>query len=241
VDLSRSSVTGYPQLQEISDKLAAGENVVFLANHQIEADPQAISILLEDKYPKLAQEMIFVAGERVVLDPLAIPFSMGRNLLCIYSKRHIDHPPELKAQKLMHNKKTLELMAELLGEGGHSIYVAPSGGRDRIDAEGNIPVSKFDGQSIELFYLMSKRASKPTSFYPMALSTYKLLPPPETVQVELGEVRMTNRGGIHLWIGPQISMDNFPGSEESDKKRKRELRAEYIWSLVQGAYSQFPS
>ena len=241
VDIPHSSVTGHVYLQEIADKLERGENVIFLANHQIEADPQAISVLLEGLHPKLAQEMIFVAGERVILDPLAIPFSLGRNLLCIYSKRHIDHPPELKAQKQMHNKKTLELMSHLLSEGGCSIYVAPSGGRDRADADGHVFVSKFDPQSIELFYLMTKKASKPTSFYPMALATYSLLPPPSTIQTELGETRTTNRGSIHLWVGPQISMDNFPGSEESDKKRKRELRADYIWDQVSTAYNQFPS
>ncbi|MBS0626604.1 MAG: 1-acyl-sn-glycerol-3-phosphate acyltransferase, partial [Verrucomicrobia bacterium] len=241
VDLSSSSVQGHAYLKEITNKLSLGENVIFLANHQIEADPQAISILLEDLYPKLAQEMIFVAGERVVLDPFAIPFSMGRNLLCIYSKRHIDHPPELKAQKQIHNKKTLELMSELLSEGGHSIYVAPSGGRDRADANGHVYPSKFDPQSIELFHLMTKKSSKPTSFYPMALATYSLLPPPNTIQTELGEERITNRGPIHLWIGPQISMDNFPGSMESDKRKRREIRAEYIWRQVQEAYTQFPS
>ena len=70
--------------------------MIFLANHQIEADPQAISLLLDDLYPNFAENMIFVAGERVITDPFAIPFSMGRNLLCIYSKRYIDHPPEKK-------------------------------------------------------------------------------------------------------------------------------------------------
>ncbi|MES2199890.1 MAG: 1-acyl-sn-glycerol-3-phosphate acyltransferase [Chlamydiota bacterium] len=240
IDIPNSSVTGHSYLQEIADKLANGENVIFLANHQIEADPQAISVLLEDLHPNLAKKMIFVAGERVISDPLAIPFSLGRNLLCIYSKRYIDHPPELKAQKQIHNKKTLELMSQLLSEGGHSIYVAPSGGRDRADANGHVSVSKFDPQSIELFYLMTKKASKPTSFYPMALATYSLLPPPSTIQKELGEARTTNRGSIHLWVGPQISMDNFPGSAESDKKQRRELRANYIWEQVSTAYNQFP-
>lgn len=240
VDLPHSSVTGHVYLQEIVDKLSRGENVIFLANHQIEADPQVISLLLEDLHPKLAQEMIFVAGERVTSDPLAIPFSLGRNLLCIYSKRYIDHPPELKAQKQMHNKKTLELLSHLLSEGGHCIYVAPSGGRDRADENGNITVAKFDPQSIEFYHLMSKKASKPTSFYPMALASYLLLPPPSTIQRELGETRTTNRGSIHLFVGPQISMDNFPGSIESDKRQKRELRAEYIWNQVSEAYAKFP-
>ena len=82
-----------------SSHLKKGHNVVFLANHQIEADPQAISILLDERFPGIAPEMIFVAGERVITDPLAVPFSMGRSLLCIYSKRYIDNPPEQKADK----------------------------------------------------------------------------------------------------------------------------------------------
>lgn len=241
VDLSKSSVQGLEQLDEIEQKLSRKENVVFLANHQTEADPLAISILLEKTHPQLAQKMIFVAGERVVLDPLAIPISMGRNLLCIYSKRHIDHPPELKEQKVLHNKKTMEFMSRLLSEGGHSIYVAPSGGRDRRDSEGHISIAKFDGPNIELFSLMAQRGSKTTSFYPMALATYHIFPPPQTVQKELGEERVANRGGIHLWIGSKISMDNFPGSEQSDKKQKREQRADYIWNLVKTACDQFPS
>ena len=32
-------------------------------------------------------------------DLLAMPFSMGRNLLCIFSKKHVDNPPELKSTK----------------------------------------------------------------------------------------------------------------------------------------------
>ena len=242
IDLTSSSVTGHAELKEISAKLKQGENVIFLANHQIEADPQALSILLEDRYKELAEEMISVAGERVLTDPLAAPFSMGRNLLCIYSKRYIDHPPERKTEKQTHNKKTMELMSQLLSEGGHSIYVAPSGGRDRLNTEGVPSVAKFDPQSIEMFYLMARKASKPTSFYPMALSTYHILPPPKTIQTEIGEARQVGRGGIHLWVGPQIQMDSFPGaSAEPDKKKRRELRAEYIWNMVNTAYINFPT
>ncbi len=240
IDTANSSVQGLDHLQEIADKIERGENVIFLANHQIEADPQAIGILLENLYPELAKEMIFVAGERVILDPLAVPFSMGHNLLCVYSKRHIDHPPELKMQKQLHNKKTLELMSELLSEGGHCIYVAPSGGRDRADDSGRVCLAPFNAESIELFYLMTQRASKPTSFYPMALSTYSIVPPPDSVQIELGETRTVNKDAIHLWVGPQISMDYFPGAEEVDKKQKRKLRAEYIFNQVKEAYAKFP-
>ena len=39
------------------------------------------------------------SGDRVTTDLLAMPFSMGRNLLCIFSKKHIDSVPELKSKK----------------------------------------------------------------------------------------------------------------------------------------------
>jgi glycerol-3-phosphate O-acyltransferase len=96
VNKQSSSISGKERLREITEHLKQGHNVVFFANHQIEADPQAISLLLEEDFPKLAESMIFVAGERVITDPLAIPFSLGCNLLCIYSKRYIDHPPAKK-------------------------------------------------------------------------------------------------------------------------------------------------
>lgn len=239
IDMSNSSVTGEEHLLEIEKDLKKG-NVILLANHQIEADPQAISILLEKSHPKFAMELIFVAGERVITDPLAIPFSMGRNLLCIYSKRYIDHPPELKHQKQLHNKRTMQLMSDLLSEGGKAIYVAPSGGRDRPNAEGIVEVAPFDPHSIEMLYLMAKKASKPTYFYPMALATYHLLPPPETIQRELGEKRLTKRGGIHLGFGSKIDMDSYPGCEHNDKHVRRKARAEYIWNLVKSLYSSLP-
>ncbi|MEI8328591.1 MAG: 1-acyl-sn-glycerol-3-phosphate acyltransferase [Chlamydiia bacterium] len=241
VDITRSSVGGHAALKNMEAALQRKENIILLANHQIEADPQAISLLIEKEFPQLAQEMIFVAGERVLTDPLAIPFSLGRNLLCIYSKKHIDHPPELKTHKQMHNKKTMELMSSLLSEGGKCIYVAPSGGRDRQGLSGLVEVASFDGQSIEMFYLMAKKSKTPTTFYPLSLATYGLLPPPETTQVELGELRKTERVGIHAHFGDPIDMDHFPGSTLSDKHARRQERADYICSLVKQAYSQFPT
>jgi glycerol-3-phosphate O-acyltransferase len=34
-------------------------------------------------------QVIYVAGGRVVSDILAKPFSMGKNLLCVVSKKHM--------------------------------------------------------------------------------------------------------------------------------------------------------
>jgi glycerol-3-phosphate O-acyltransferase len=240
VDMPNSTVHGLTYLKNIVASLEKGENVIFLANHQVEADPQIISILLENSCPKFAEEMIFVAGERVITDPLAVPFSMGRNLLCIFSKRYIDHPPEQKMKKQLYNKRTMELMSELLSEGGKAIYVAPSGGRDRPNAAGVVEIAPFDPQSIEMLYLMAGRAGHPTHFYPLALKSYNLLPPPETIQVELGEARITKRADIHLAFGPRIDMESFPGSDSTDKHARRSARAEYIWSLVRKDYLKFP-
>lgn len=241
VDLSRSTSEGLDYLNEIIHHLKNKENVILLANHQIEADPQAISILLEERAPEFAEKLIFVAGTRVTTDPLAIPFSMGRNLLCIHSKKYIDSPPEKKYEKQMHNKRTMELMAKLLSEGGHAIYVAPSGGRDRANAEGVVEVTPFDPQSVEMFYLMAQRAKRPTHFYTLALSTYHLLPPPEITDNEIGESRITHGGAIHLSFGPEVDMEKIPSfSPAIDKHEKRRLRAEFLWRQVKSRYDKFP-
>lgn len=240
VVMKESSVIHMDQVAKLAQQLADGDNVVLFANHQTELDPQVISLLLEESYPQLAEEMIFVAGHRVVSDPLAIPFSKGRNLLCIYSKKYIDADPELKAERQLHNQKTLTRMGELLSEGGKCIYVAPSGGRDRADANGVVNVAPFDPQSIELFWLIAQRAARPTHFYPLALSTYHLLPPPEGVNKMLGEERYTKATPVHLAFGEEIEMEEIASDAVHDKKQKRALRAEYIWKQVCNNYENFP-
>jgi glycerol-3-phosphate O-acyltransferase len=239
VHLDESTVNGLSNLEEIYEHIHKNHNVILLANHQIEADPQAICILLETVKKELIQHLIFVAGERVIIDPVAIPFSLGCNLLCIYSKRYIDYPPENKTLKQHHNNRTMKLMKTLLDEGGHCIYVAPSGGRDRPDQNGILKPAPFDPQSIEMFYLMARHAGKSTFFYPLALSTYHILPPPETIQQELGEHRKTQASDVHLNFGSKIDMENFPGSDLQDKHLRRKARAEYIYNLVCQGYDQF--
>lgn len=235
VDLPHSKIYGEEHLQTILQQLKKGENVILLANHQTEPDPQIITLLLEKKYPELAEKVIYVAGERVVTEPLAIPFSMGCDLLCIYSKRYIDYPPELKSKKQLHNKNTMELMSRLLQEGGKIIYVAPSGGRDRKNSAGIIEPAPFDPNSIEMFYLMARKAKTPTHFYPFTLSTYEILPPPETIQKELGESRTAKRQSAFLAFAPEFDMEE-PRSPEIDKTLRRQMRAEAIWKIVKQNY-----
>ncbi len=230
--LEQSTVLGEKNLKKIEELILSGSNAILFSNHQTEPDPQIISVLLQKNHPKLAKNMIFIAGDRVVTDPMAVPFSMGCNLICIYSKKHIETPPELKEEKLKHNQRTMKIFRELLSEGGKCVWVAPSGGRDRPEKNGALEAAPFDPQSIEMLYLMAKKADKPTHFFPLTLSTYNILPPPNSVDQELGEERKIQRFPAHLAFGEEINMDFFPGSEEIDKKIRRQKRAEFIWSLV---------
>ena len=195
--------------------------------------------MLENIDPALAENMVFVAGHRVITDPIAIPMSLGRNLLCIYSKKHMSHPPEKKGEKITHNQRTIKQLQELLNEGGYCIYVAPSGGRDRLDKKGMIQVAPYDPQSIELFRLLGEQAKQKTHFYPLALKTYDLMPPPKEVEKELGERRTIHFTPVFLSFGAEIEMNDFPEGDDLDKKTKRDRRAELIWEQVCAGYRLF--
>lgn len=237
VDKKRSRVLHSNNLKAMEKQLKAGENVIFFANHQTEVDPQLLNLALEETFPLIAKEVIFVAGDRVLTDPMAVPFSMGCNLLCIYSKRHIDNPPEKKHEKQMHNQRTMKLMKDLLSEGGKCIYVAPSGGRDRPDASGEVPIAPFDPQSIEMFRLMAKQAKKPVHFYPLALATFNILPPPEKVEAAVGERRQAKRGGALFSFGNEIDMESFQDIPIQDRDERRAFQAASIWNLVNAEYT----
>ncbi|RVW72725.1 Glycerol-3-phosphate acyltransferase, chloroplastic [Vitis vinifera] len=109
----------------MEEKLQQGHNIVLISNHQTEADPAVIALLLESTNPLIAENMIYVAGDRVVTDPLCKPFSMGRNLLCVYSKKHMNDVPELAEMKRRANTRSLKEMALLL-RGGRSRFVVES-------------------------------------------------------------------------------------------------------------------
>ncbi|PNX75458.1 glycerol-3-phosphate acyltransferase [Trifolium pratense] len=102
-----------------------------MSNHQTEADPAVISLLLELRLPYIAENLIYVAGDRVITDPLCKPFSIGRNLICVYSKKHMLDDPALVEMKRKANTRSLKEMATLLRSGSQIIWIAPSGGRDR--------------------------------------------------------------------------------------------------------------
>ncbi len=230
-----SSIIGEHVLQIIETALAKKENVVLLSNHQTEIDPQVMGCLLEKTHPSIIEKLIFIAGQKVITDPFAIPFSMGCNLLCIYSRRYIDIDLTTKTHKQEHNTHTMRQMGALLREGGKCIYVAPSGGRDRRNAEGKLQVASFDPDSVEMFRLMSLKSGNPCHFIPFALMTYDMLPPPETVDLHIGEKRPLQKSRVHLYFGPECSLTTL-GGESSSKHERRTNIAMAIWEQVAAQY-----
>lgn len=215
----QSTSEGLEGLEEVEALIAKGDNVILLANHQTEADPQVLNLLLEQEgKTSFAEKVVFVAGHRVTTDPLAIPFSMGCNLLCIHSKKHIESPPEMKSEKQAQNMKSMAKLQSLLTEGGKCIWVAPSGGRDRPDLtteDKEFAVTPFDSKSVEMFRLVAAKANKDgtsgdnagptTHFYTLAMLTRKLVPPPDKVESALGEKRSAKRGPVSIKLGPEVT------------------------------------
>jgi glycerol-3-phosphate O-acyltransferase len=193
-------------LLQIKEQLAKGENVVLLANHQSEADPQVVSACLElAGHGDLAANMIYVAGHKVTTDPLAIPFSMGRNLICIHSKKHIDADPETKPLKQKQNLKAMNALLSHLKDGGALIWVAPSGGRDRRDVTtGQVPLAPFDSKTIDMFRLMGNKSKVPTHYYTFAMVSYDLCPPPDTIEANVGESRNVRFQPVGVAVGKEL-------------------------------------
>ncbi|THG11522.1 hypothetical protein TEA_017505 [Camellia sinensis var. sinensis] len=133
IDFRSSYVGNVSVFNEMEEELRQGHNIVLISNHQTEADPAVIALLLEATHPHIAENVTYVAGDRVITDPLCKPFSMGRNLLCVYSKKHMYDVPELAEMKKRSNTRSLKEMALLLRGGSQIIWIAPSGGRDRPD------------------------------------------------------------------------------------------------------------
>jgi len=237
IDKEKSTIQGKETLIELEKTLQRKENVIFLANHQTEPDPQIISLMVEPYSPSIAEQMISIAGHRVTTDPLAIPFSRGCNLICIYSKKHIEHTPEKRVERLQHNARSLAKIEELLQMGGVVFYVAPSGGRDRWDESGHVQIAPFDPQSVEMFRLFAKRTPIPTHFHLLTLSTIDLLPPPKERQIALGEERMASKGPVHLAFSPELFFEE--PDTGIDKKQQRQERADRLTNQVKEAYASF--
>ena len=173
------SILRYPERwTAVQEALERGENVVMLGNHQSEGDAAFIPLLTEVSHPGLGERVTYVAGDRVVTDLLCKPFSMGKNLLCVHSKKHMDDDPALKPAKMKQNLNTVKAMGKLLKGGGLCMWIAPAGGRDRRGPDGSIVPDKFDPAAVEMMRkLGTKKTAAKTHFYPLAMATYDIMPP----------------------------------------------------------------
>ncbi|PWA43531.1 Glycerol-3-phosphate O-acyltransferase, alpha helical bundle, N-terminal [Artemisia annua] len=206
---------------EMEEQLKQGENVILISNHQTEADPAIIALLLETTSPYISENAINVAGDRVLTDPLCKPFSMGRNLLCVYSKKHMNDVSELAEMKRMANTRTLKEMALLLRSGSKLIWIAASGGRDRPDPITNqwFP-APFDASSVDNMRRLVEHAGVPGHIYPLALLCYDIMPPPPQVEKEIGERRVISYHGAGLSVAPKIDYNEVTASSEGPKEAK---------------------
>ena len=240
VEFDRSILRHPERWTAIQTALDAGENVVLLGNHQSEGDAAFIPLLTEVSHPGLGERVTYVAGDRVVTDLLCKPFSMGKNLLCVHSKKHMDDDPALKPAKMKQNLNTVKEMQKLLKKGGLCIWIAPAGGRDRRGADGSIVPDKFDPAAVEMMRkLGTKKGAAKTHYYPLAMATYDIMPPPAAKEKAVGEERVVNYTGAGLSLGEEIDVDvesaawarNLP--EGADKTA---ALAEHIWERVNEEY-----
>ena len=89
----------------------------------------------------------------------------------------------------------------------------PAGGRDRRGPDGSIVPDKFDPAAVEMMRkLGTKKTAAKTHFYPLAMATYDIMPPPAAKEKAVGEERIVNYTGAGLswarrstWIPPRRS------------------------------------
>lgn len=223
----------------IQSQIEKGENVILLANHQSEGDAAFIPLLTEVTHPGLGQKVTYVAGDRVVTDLLAKPFSMGKDLLCVHSKKHMNDIPEEKSNKMKQNLSTVKEMQRLLNKGGMLIWIAPAGGRDRRQTDGTLIPGNFDPQAVEMMKkLGSKSSSAKTHFYPLAMATYDIMPPPASSEKSIGEKRVVNFTGVGLSVGEEIDFSS--GGEwyklKNDNIDEATALTSYLLSKVREEY-----
>ena len=216
------SILRYPERwTAIQKALDAGENVVLMGNHQSEETRRSSRSSPRRAHPGLGESITYVAGDRVVTDLLCKPFSMGKNLLCVHSKKHMDDDPALKPAKMKQNLNTVKAMQRLLKKGGMCIWIAPAGGRDRRGPDGNITPDKFDPAAIEMLRkLGTKKGAAKTHYYPLAMATYDIIAP-------RGQGEIHRRGahreltGAGLSLGEELDVDSTASWAQGASRRRR--------------------
>ncbi|XWS38799.1 hypothetical protein CRYUN_Cryun19dG0161200 [Craigia yunnanensis] len=241
IDFRNSYVGNLSIFYEIEEKLKQGHNVVLISNHQTEADPGIIALFLEKTNPHIAENMIYVAGDRVITDPICKPFSMGRNLICVYSKKHMYDVPALAEMKRKANTRSLKEMALLLRGGSKIVWIAPSGGRDRPDplTEEWSP-APFDSSSVDNIRRLIEHSGAPGHIYPLALLCHDIMPPPPKVEKEIGEKRVITFHGAGLSVAPKISLQEIVVASEKSEEAK-DVYTQALYKSVTEQYNVLKS
>ncbi|KAI4328026.1 hypothetical protein L6164_020423 [Bauhinia variegata] len=240
-DLRNSYVGNISLFYEMEEKLKQGHNIVLMSNHQTEADPAIIALLLETAVPYIAENLIYVAGDRVITDPLCKPFSMGRNLICVYSKKHMYDHPELVEMKRSANTRSLKEMTVLLRGGSQIFWIAPSGGRDRPDPlTGEWVPAPFDVSSADNMRRLVEHAGPPGHVYPLAILCHDIMPPPRQVEKEIGERRDISFSGAGLSASPEISFSEISATCKNSEEAK-EAYSQTLYNSVTEQYNVLKS
>ncbi|CAN6324444.1 unnamed protein product [Urochloa humidicola] len=241
VDFRNSYVGNISLFHDMEEKLHQGHNVVLMSNHQTEADPAIISLLLEKTNPWISENIVYVAGDRVITDPLCKPFSMGRNLICVFSKKHMNDYPELIEMKRRSNTRSLKEMALLLRGGSQLIWIAPSGGRDRPDpSTGEWYPAPFDSSSVDNMRRLLEHAGVPGHIYPLSLLCYEVMPPPEQVAKEIGEQRVISFHGVGLSVTEEVKYGDIT-AHTKNADEGRELFSDTLYNSVVNQYNVLKS
>ncbi|RDX87035.1 Glycerol-3-phosphate acyltransferase, chloroplastic, partial [Mucuna pruriens] len=241
VDFKNSYVGNMLLFIEMEEKLKQGHNIILMSNHQTEADPAIIALLLETRLPYIAENMTYVAGDRVITDPLSKPFSIGRNLICVYSKKHMLDDPQLIEMKRTANMRGLKEMAMLLRSGSQIVWIAPSGGRDRPDpSTGEWAPAPFDTSSVDNMRRLVEHSGPPGHVYPLAILCHDIMPPPLKVEKEIGEKRIIAFHGAGISVAPAISFSKCTAACENPDQAK-EIFTKVLYDSVAEQYNVLKS
>nr|ACU19378.1 unknown [Glycine max] len=185
--------------------------------------------------------MTYVAGDRVITDPLSKPFSIGRNLICVYSKKHMLDDPALVEMKRNANIRALKEMAMLLRSGSQIVWIAPSGGRDRPDPHtGEWAPAPFDTSSVDNMRRLVEHSGPPGHVYPLAILCHDIMPPPLKVEKEIGEKRIISFHGTGISVAPALSFSETTATSENPEKAK-EVFTKALYDSVTEQYNVLKS
>jgi len=212
VDFGASFVGHAERILDMQSAVARGENVLLLANHQSDADGGVWAWMTRELAPSLATDLYYVAGDRVVTDSYAKIYNMGRNLICVHSKKVMDQdPPAVREQKSKINRRSVLELGKLFKQGGAIVWVAPHGGRDRTDASGQLAPGAWDAAAVMLLKRMMDSSPNPGHVYPMAMATAEIMPPPsgEDEEKPWGMGSVFKYHGVGISIGAELHEDTI--------------------------------